>query len=118
MRCCSPLLENTDVRYCPATFATLTCCSSLIPLGKSCSIGPALCEHLSERLIFQEHPLCCRSAFRPSAARSSPNVPTAAGQFNVRRHGSCYLERPSSRMNRSTSLWRWCLQFFASSPIF
>ena len=34
----SPPLENTDVRYCLATFGTLTCCSNSTPRGKSCSI--------------------------------------------------------------------------------
>src|ERR1019366_4417379 len=70
-RCCSPLLENTDVRYCPATFATLTCCSSLIPRGKSCSIRPALCEHPCERLIFQEQPLYLLQRF-PAVALLGP----------------------------------------------
>src|SRR5271169_6199871 len=76
MRCCSPLLENTDVRYCPATFATLTCCSSLIPRGKSCSIRLGLCEHLCERLMFQEHSTVLAAALSGrSTARSSPMCP-------------------------------------------
>src|ERR1039458_514056 len=82
-RCCSPLLENTDVRYCPATFATLTSCSSLIPPGKSCSIRPALSEHLCERLIFQEHPLYLLQRFPAVALLGPPQCAHCRG--SVRR---------------------------------